>query len=65
MVDKADVWNFSVVGCDSHVVPRYLGFTKTYDEAIQLQKNAVIVGWSRVAIFDAALHEVKERPVDV
>jgi len=54
---KVEHWNYTVVGCDSNNVPKYLGFTETHDEAVTLQKNMEGVGWSRVAIFDAALQE--------
>jgi hypothetical protein len=55
---KTENWNFTVVGCDSHNNPKYLGFTQTREEAETLQKNMEAVGWSRVAVFDAALQEV-------
>jgi hypothetical protein len=53
---KSENWNFTVVGC-SHNVPKYLGFTETREKAETLQKNMEAVGWSRVAIFDAAHQE--------
>jgi hypothetical protein len=56
-----EAWNFAVVGCDSQSNPKYLGFTDTHDEAIRLQKNMATLGWSQVAVFDAALQEVKEK----
>jgi len=58
---KNETWRFAVVGSDSKG-PRYLGFTKTYEEAIKLQSNVVQIGWQRVAIVDATLTEVKKKP---
>jgi len=55
MSEKAEIWNFAVVGCDLSDCPRYLGFTETYEEAVKLQKNKAAAGWQRVAIFDANL----------
>ena len=54
---KIDGWAYTVVGCDSHNIPKYLGFTETREQAETLQKNMEAVGWSRVAIFDAAHQE--------
>jgi hypothetical protein len=62
---KAKTWAFAVVGCDLRDHPKYLGFAKTYEDAIKLQENMIVVGWRRVAVFDAALQEVKAKPTDV
>jgi len=59
---KVEGWNFSVVGCDSHDWPKYLGFKDTYEEAVEFQTKMANAGWRRVAIFDAAHQEVKEKP---
>jgi len=56
---KVEGWNFAVVGCDSHDIPKYLGFVQTREEADKLQNNMETIGWRRVAIFDAALQEQK------
>jgi hypothetical protein len=61
IMTKKETWNFAVVGCDSHG-PKFLGFTETYDGATELQRNMAKVGWANVAVFDAALQEVKEKP---
>lgn len=58
---KNETWQFAVVGTDDKG-PRYLGFTNTYEEAVKLQGNATTLGWQRVAVFDATLTEVKEKP---
>jgi hypothetical protein len=58
MTTKVEGWNFTVVGCDSNNMPKYLGFTGTREEADTLQKNMEAAGWRRVAIFDAALEQV-------
>jgi hypothetical protein len=54
--------NFSVWGCYLNNQPRWLGVTETYEEAVTLQGNITTAGWTRVAIFDAARQEVKEKP---
>jgi len=46
-----------------HYNPKYLGFAQTYEDAIKLQENMLVVGWRRVAVFDAAFREVKEKPI--
>jgi len=56
-----ETWNFAVVGRDDKG-PHYVGFTKTYEDAVKLQGNATTIGWLSVAIFDATLTEVKEKP---
>lgn len=53
----------AVVGCDLNDHPKYLGFAQTYEDAIKLQENMSVVGWRRVAVFDAAFQEVKEKPI--
>jgi hypothetical protein len=50
-------WNFTVVGCDSQDIPKYLGFTQTREEAETFKRNMEAVGWHRIAIFDAAHQE--------
>jgi hypothetical protein len=60
---KAKTWAFAVVGCDLSDRPKYLGFAQTYEDAIKLQENMLVVGWRRVAVFDAAFQEVKEKPI--
>jgi hypothetical protein len=62
MPDKKESWEFSVVGCDSHDNPRFLAFSHTYEDAQAQQQSLTTVGWRRVAIFDAYLKEVKEKP---
>jgi hypothetical protein len=59
---KAKTWAFAIVGCDLEDHPKYLGLAKTYEDAVKLQENMTIVGWRRVALFNAALQEVKEKP---
>jgi hypothetical protein len=59
---KAKTWAFAIVGCDLRDRPKYLGFARTYEAAVKLQENMLVVGWRRVAVFDAALQEVKEKP---
>ena len=54
-------WEFAVVGCNAHNVPRYLGFFQDCEIAEKFAKNAEIVGWQRVAIFDAALNQIPRR----
>jgi hypothetical protein len=54
--------NFAVCGCYLNNQPRWLGVTETYEEAVKLQGNMTTAGWTRVAIFDAARQEVKEKP---
>lgn len=58
MTAEIEGWNFTVVGCDSSNLPKYLGVTETREEAETLQKNMEAVGWRRVAIFEAALEQV-------
>lgn len=65
MTQKTGMWNFAIVGCDSKDLPKYLGFTETYEEALKFQKNMVTVGWRRVAVFDPDLKEVKENPTGI
>jgi hypothetical protein len=60
---KAKTWAFAVVGCDLNEHPKYLGFAQTYEDAIKLQENMSVVGWRRVAVFDATFHEVKAKPI--
>jgi hypothetical protein len=62
MTDNKKTWNYAVVGTDANDSPKYLGFTDTYDDAATLKQNLATVGWQRLAIFDAALQEVKEEP---
>lgn len=50
-------WSFTVVGCDSNNIPKYLGFTETREEADEYLKEMEAAGWRRVAIFDAAHQE--------
>lgn len=57
VMNAKESWNFTVVGCDSTNTPKYLGFTETQEEAVTLQKEMEVMGWSRVAIFDAAHQE--------
>lgn len=59
---NAESWNFAVIGCDSNDCPKYLGMTETYEEAVQLRGNMFVAGWRRVAVFDTALREIKEKP---
>jgi hypothetical protein len=53
MTAEIEGWNFTVVGCDSSNLPKYLGVTETREEAETLQKNMEKAGWRRVAIIDA------------
>lgn len=55
----AEGWNFTIIGCDSQDVPKYLGFKRTREEADKYQKQMENLGWRRVAVFDAALREQK------
>jgi hypothetical protein len=55
-------WQFAVVGCDANEVPHYLGFAETYDRAAQLRESTKLLGWRRVAVFDAELRELTARP---
>jgi hypothetical protein len=55
-------WNFTVWGCDANGSPKCLGKTETYEEAVKFKANMVTAGWNRVAVFDVALQEVKEKP---
>lgn len=61
---KAKTWAFAVVGCDLSGHPKYVGFAQTYEEAVKLQENMIVVGWRQVAMVDAALQKVKEKPAD-
>jgi len=65
MAEKAETWNFAVVGCNPNDCPRYLGFTETYEEAVKLQENMATAGWRRVAVFDATLQEVRGKPTGI
>lgn len=58
MVEKKQTWNFTVVGCDSKDVPKYLDFFDSYEQATEYKKNAETIGWRRVSVFDAYLNEV-------
>jgi hypothetical protein len=60
---EISTWNFAVVGCDSNDWPQYLGVRELYEEAVELQGSMAAAGWRRVAVFDAALREVKEKPI--
>jgi len=62
MKGKEEAWNFAVVGCNPNDVPKYLGFFDNYEEAVKFLKNMENIGWRRVAVFDAALKEVKTTP---
>jgi hypothetical protein len=59
---KAKAWSFAIVGCDLNDRPKYLGLAETYEDAVKLQENVTIVRWRRVALFNAASLEVKEKP---
>lgn len=61
-VMKAKTWAFAVVGCDLKDHPKYLGLAQSYEDAIKLRENMLVVGWRRVAVFDAAFQEVIEKP---
>jgi hypothetical protein len=50
-------WSFTVVGCDSNNIPKYLGVTETREEADKLKKEMEAAGWCRVAVFNAAHQE--------
>jgi hypothetical protein len=50
-------WKFTVVGCDSNDIPKYLGFFETREDAGKSQKEMETAGWHRVAVFDAAHQE--------
>jgi hypothetical protein len=55
-------WNFTVVGCNSNNVPKYLDTgLSTYEEAVNYKEQMENIGWRRVAVFDAYLKEVKEK----
>jgi hypothetical protein len=53
---------FVVFGGNIEGFTKCIGHARTYEEALELQRNAVAVGWNRVAIFDAYLKEVKKKP---
>lgn len=57
MTTKVEGWKFTVVGCDSNNIPKYLGNAETREEADKLQKHMEAAGWCRVAIFNAAHQE--------
>ena len=59
---KAKTWAFAVVGCDLRDHPKYLGLAETYEDAVKLQENMMVIGWRRVAVFDAVFQEVKQEP---
>jgi hypothetical protein len=61
---KAKTWAFAVIGCDLGDHPKYLGFAKAYKDAVKLQENMTVIGWHRVAVFDAALQEVEKKPTN-
>jgi len=63
MTTDTKSWEFAIVGCDQNEIPKYLGFEKNIDEAFVFKGKMEVLGWSRVAIFDASLLEVKNRPV--
>ncbi len=60
--NAGETGNFAVWGCYLNNQPGWLGVTETYEEAVKLQGNMITAGWTRVAIFDAARQEVKEKP---
>jgi hypothetical protein len=55
-------WNFAVVGLRPNNMPKYLGFTDTYEEAVELQGNMTALGWTSVTIYDPSLQPVKAKP---
>jgi hypothetical protein len=55
-------WEFTVIGCDPNDIPSYLGFFGTYEGAAEFRGNMELVGWRRVAVFDAGLREVPAPP---
>ena len=61
MTKEEKCWNFAVVGCGSADMPRYLGLFGTYEEAAEYLRNMETIGWRRLAVFDAALKEVRGR----
>ena len=50
-------WKFTVVGCDSDDIPKYLGFFETREDADKFQNEMEAAGLRRVAVFDAAHQE--------
>jgi hypothetical protein len=58
----ANTWKFAVIGTNLNDIPLYLGFAETYEEAVKIKHNMTHQGWRRVAVFDADLMEVKEKP---
>jgi hypothetical protein len=59
---KNKTWKFAVIGTDGKEVPHFLGVFDTYEDADKYKTNAATAGWQRVAVFDATLTEVKEKP---
>jgi hypothetical protein len=55
-----DDWNFAAVGTDSHHIPHFVGFAKTHEGALKLQKSAIALGWANSAIFDTNLQKAHE-----
>jgi hypothetical protein len=49
MTTKVEGWNFAVIGCDPHDIPKYLGSVQTREEADKLQKEMEGVGWRRMS----------------
>jgi hypothetical protein len=61
IMTKKETWNYVVVGWDS-TGPKFLGITESYEGATSLQQTRAMQGWANVAVFDATLREVKEKP---
>jgi hypothetical protein len=61
MTTDSKSWEFAIVGCNQSEIPKYLGFARTIDEALVFKGNMEVSSWSRVAVFDASLVEIKQQ----
>jgi hypothetical protein len=58
MPDQATGWTFAIVGSDDKHITKFIGFTDTYDGALEYQRNMTNIGWRNVRIYDASLQLV-------
>lgn len=58
-------WNFIVVATSLSGKTQFFGSgVNNYEDALKLQKNALALGWQAAKIYDASLHEMKDKPRD-
>jgi hypothetical protein len=53
-------WLFAVVGTNVNGVSHYVGFTRDLEAARSVKRNAELLGWANLAIFDASFQQVRE-----